>query len=163
AKVAYERVPEIAKTDIPGKREVILTPDKANALYLAGHLIAVNNDDPDFASLDVANFIFGGGTLSSRLGNRVRQKEGLSYGVASMSAARAKATAGSLSIFAICNPQNIDKVDKAITEELDKVLKDGVTSAELGEAKKAYLEQRKVRRSTDAALAGQLAQTIEEG
>ena len=29
------------------------------------------------------NFLFGGGSLSSRLGNRVRQKEGLSYGVGS--------------------------------------------------------------------------------
>jgi zinc protease len=163
SKVAYERVPEAVKTDIAGKREVILTPDKANALYLGAHLIGVNNDDPDFAALDVANFIFGGGTLSSRLGNRVRQKEGLSYGVASMFGARAKDKAGSLTIFAICNPQNIDKVDKAITEEMDKILKDGVTSEEVAEAKKAYLEQRKVRRSTNAALAGMLSQTLEDG
>src|SRR5262249_5775892 len=76
----YER---IAKPANKGSRDVILTPDKKNAVYAAGHKLAMTDSDPDYAALDVANFLFGGGTLSSRLGNRVRQKEGLSYGVAS--------------------------------------------------------------------------------
>ena len=40
---------------------------------------------------------------------------------------------------AICNPVNIDKVDRAILEELDKLRSEGVTATELEEAKKAYL------------------------
>ena len=59
-------------------------------------------------------------------------------------------------MYAICNPNNIEKVDKAIGEELDKLLKDGVTQTELDEAKKSWLERRKVQRATDAALAMQL-------
>ncbi len=151
--VSYTRIERPAKVGTPGAKDVILTPDKANAMYVAGHNLAMTDADPDYAALDVANFILGGGTLSSRLGNRVRQKEGLSYGVQSIFSADPKDKAGRLYMYAICNPTNIDKVDKAIGEELDKLLKDGVTQSELDEAKKSWLERRKVQRSTDAALA----------
>ena len=105
--------------------------------------------------------IYGGGTLSSRLGNRVRQKEGLSYGAVSVFGADSKDKSGRFFMYAICNPENIDKVDKAVLEELDMILKDGVTAKELDEAKAAYLKQRHVRRAADGALASQLADGLE--
>ena len=43
-------------------------------------LETITDADPDYAALEVGDFLFGGGTLSSRLGNRICQKEGLSYG-----------------------------------------------------------------------------------
>ncbi len=48
--------------------------------------------------------------------------------------------------FAICNPENIDKVDKGAVEEIAKIAKDGVTDEELDEAKKGYLQDLKVQR-----------------
>ena len=79
---------ERIERDGPGRpdrarRRDILTPDKANAEFLAGLAFPLKETDPDYAALRLGNFIFGGGTLSSRLGNRIRQKEGLSYGVTS--------------------------------------------------------------------------------
>jgi zinc protease len=55
-------------------------------------------------------------------------------------------------MLAICNPENKDKVDAAIADELDKLLRGGIDPKELAEAKKAYLAQKKVRRGSDAAL-----------
>src|SRR5207249_5588188 len=89
--------------------------------------------------------------------NRVRQKEGLSYGVMSHFSAPAKDNAARFLMMAICNPANMDKVDAAIDEELDKLLTNGITADELTEAKKAYLEQLKVQRADDGRLAGLLA------
>ena len=152
----YVRSARPAKIDTAAVKDNILTPDKANAMYVAGHNLAINDADPDYAALEVGNFILGGGTLSSRLGNRVRQKEGLSYGVASVFNADSKDKSGRLFMYAITNPVNIDKVDKAIAEELEKLLKDGVSQTELDDATKSWLERRKVQRSTDAALASQL-------
>ena len=126
-------------------------------------MLAMTDDHPDFAALEVANFLFGGGTLSSRLGNRVRQKEGLSYGVASRFRADAKDKNGNFLMFAICNPDNMEKVDKAIAEELALILKDGVPAKELDEAKTAYLKRRKTGRSTEAALATLLTDGLYEG
>jgi zinc protease len=157
----YERIAKPAKTDLKGAREVILTPDKKNAVYAAGHKLAMTDGDSDYAALDLANFIFGGGTLSSRLGNRVRQKEGLSYGVASGFNADAKDKNGSFTMRAISNPENMEKVDKVILEELELILKDGITAKELDEAKKSYLERRKVQRATDAALGFLLGDGLE--
>jgi zinc protease len=125
-------------------------------MFVSGHNLAMTDNDPDYPALEVANFILGGGTLSSRLGNRVRQTEGLSYGVASIFSADPKDKSGRLYMYAICNPVNIDKVEKVITEELDKLLKEGVSETELAEAKKAWLERRKVQRAADATLASQL-------
>ena len=42
-----------------------------------------SDDDPDYPALLLANYMFGGGFLNSRLAVRIRQKEGLSYGVGS--------------------------------------------------------------------------------
>jgi len=59
---------------------------------------------------------------------------------------------------AICNPQNAGKVDKAIREEMEILLKDGITAEELEKGKQGYLSAQKVRRATDSALAGLLSE-----
>ena len=163
ASVPYQRIERPAKTDVPAYRQTINTPDKANAFYTAGLMLAMTDTDPDYPALEIGNFILGGGTLSSRLGNRVRQKEGLSYGVRSMYAAQPLDRSAQFMIYAICNPVNLDKVDKAIAEELEKLLKDGVEATELEEAKKAFLEQFKVQRTNDGTLAAQLANGLHTG
>jgi zinc protease len=163
AKVPYRRVESKAHTDVKGEKVVIATPDKANAIYIAGFALALKDSDPDHAALQVGNFVLGGGTLSSRLGNRVRQKEGLSYGVASMYSAGAIDPTGRFLTYAICNPENMEKVEKAITEEVERLLRDGVDEKELAEAKAAYLAQIKVTRSSDGAAAGLLAEGLHVG
>jgi zinc protease len=156
----YKRIARPAKTEIAGGRQVIETPDKANALYAAGLMLPMTDTDPDYPALEVADFIFGSSPLSSRLANRVRQKEGLSYGVRSQFAADSQDKAGVFMMMAICNPKNIAKVNKAIAEELDRFLKDGVDEKELGEAKTAYLKRVKGQRSTDSGLAGLLSEEL---
>lgn len=163
ASVRYERIARPAVTDVAGAKEVILTPDKENAVYFAGHSIAMTDSDPDYAALELADFLFGGGSLSSRLGNRVRQKEGLSYGVGSHFNASAQDKAGRFMLFAICNPKNMGKVDKAIAEELDKLLKEGVDSKELAEARKSYLAMRRTRWANDQAVASFLSDGLYNG
>jgi zinc protease len=161
--VTYRRVERTAQTSVKGARHTIYTPDKANAIYTAGEHLALKDTDADFAALEVADFLFGGGSLSSRLGDRVRQKEGLSYGVFSHFIADARDPLARFSVSAICNPININKVDKAITEELDRLVKEGVGGPELEEAKKAYLKQQKVMRANDGVIARLLAEELANG
>jgi zinc protease len=161
APVEYRRIERPAAEGIKGEHLVINTPDKANAVYIAGLVRPMRDTDPENAALEVANFLLGGGSLSSRLGNRVRQKEGLSYGVGSRFEASALDPSARFLIFAICNPANLDKVDRAILEEVEKMRKEGVSLAELEEGKKAFLEQLKQQRSTDAQLAELLRECLE--
>jgi zinc protease len=153
----YARIVTPAPAGLVGSQQQLSTPDKANATYAAGIVFPLRDDDPDYPALVMANYIFGGSALDSRLGTRVRQQEGLSYSVGSSLSVSSSDTRASLTINAICNPQNIDRVEKAIHEEFVRLLRDGVTADELERAKQGFLEAQKVRRTTDGALAGLLS------
>jgi zinc protease len=127
AKVPYRRIERKVAEGIKGKTEEILTPDKSNAEYLAGLTFPLSDDAPDYAALRIGNFIFGGSTLASRLGDRIRQNDGLSYGATSSLNASSRDPVGSFSITVSTNPANIDKVVAAVKEELDRFLSDGPT------------------------------------
>ena len=159
----YARIERPAVEGVKGERLVIETPDKANAVYAAGLTFPMTDADPDDPALEVADFVFGSGTLSSRLGVRVRQKEGLSYGVRSQFSADSLDPSARFQIFAICNPKNIDKVDASVLDETDKMRKDGAGDKEVEEAKKAYLAAQKVARGADGTVASELEQLLHAG
>lgn len=158
--VSYQHVPFITGIELDGKRQSIETPDKENAVYLAGDVLSLRDSSPDYVPLMIANYILGSGGLSSRLGDRVRQQDGLSYTIGSMLQPQSKDDRTSLLIFAISNPTNTPKVEKAVREELERFVKDGVTEEELAAAKKGYLQNQVVSRSDDGNLASILASTL---
>jgi len=135
----------------------IETPDKQNATFVAGIRMSLSNTDADYPAMVLANYMLGGGFLNSRLAVRIRQKEGLSYGIGSGLSADSKEKNGTLRIYAISAPQNVAKVEAACKEELEKAVKDGFTAEEIAAAKSGWLQSRKVDRSEDNALASTLA------
>ncbi|MEX2114496.1 MAG: pitrilysin family protein [Pirellulales bacterium] len=160
---SYARIPREYFPNVPGGLETINTPDKANAVYMAGLSFAMKDSNPEYPAMVIGNYVLGAGTLSSRLGDRVRQKDGLSYGVRSYVAADTLDARASLTINAICNPANIEKVNAAIAEEIDKLLADGITEEELARSKQGYLQQQQVSRTNDGVLALLLADTLYAG
>jgi len=162
-KTPYERIARDYKFDLKGGTEQILTPDKANAVYIAGIMSPLKDTDADYPALQVGNYLLGGAPLASRLSNRVRGEEGLSYGIGSMFSADAKDKSGRVMVFAITNPQNMGKVDTIIGEEIGKFLKEGPSASEVDEGKRAFVESLKVGRSNDGSLATQLANGLNYG
>ena len=79
---SFTRVPNVFQ-DVPAVNKSFEAPDKANAFFIAGQNLALRDDDPDYPALVLGNYMLGGGFLNSRLATRIRQKEGLSYGVGS--------------------------------------------------------------------------------
>jgi zinc protease len=129
----------------------IETPDKENAQFSAGLRLRMRDTDPDYPAMVMANYMFGGG-ITSRLPDRVRNREGLSYGVGSSFNAPAEGDAAAFSAAAIANPGNTPKVEASFMDELTKTLREGFTAAELAVAKKAIHEERTVSRSNDAGV-----------
>ena len=152
----YARIASPLTAEVAGSQHKINTPDKANATFTTGLLFAMRDDDPDYPALLMGNYMFGGGTLSSRLGNRIRQKEGLSYGVTSSLSVSSQDQRAGFTISAIVNPQNLPRLQQCALEELDRLLRDGVASEELDHAREGYLQTLKLGRASDAALAGTL-------
>ncbi|NOT37456.1 MAG: insulinase family protein [Saprospiraceae bacterium] len=134
----------------------IETPDKANAMFLAGCNLEIKDDDPDYAAMVLGNYILGGGFLNSRLATRIRQKEGLSYGVGSQFFCESLDKSGGFMAYAIYAPENRDKLIDAFKDEISKLLKDGFTEQEIKDAKSGLLQSRKVTRSQDNSLSGML-------
>ena len=139
--------------DAPPANEQIETPDKANAVFMAGMNLEVRDDSRDYAALTLGNYILGGGFLNSRLAVRIRQKDGLSYGVGSGIGAQSLDSTGTFTARAIYNPENAALLEAAFREELDRVLKDGFTAEEVDKAKQGWLQQQLQSRSSDGFLA----------
>jgi zinc protease len=149
--------------DVPAKNKEIKTPDKKNAMMVCGMNLRLRDDNPDYPALSMGDFIFGGGFLNSRLATRIRQKEGISYGVGSWLQAGSRDEAGAFGSYAIYNPENKEKLEKAWMEELNKMLNEGFTEKELKEAKSGYLQYRETGRAEDAQLASTLNSRLELG
>ncbi len=155
SKKPYSRV-EDKFIDVKAENINIETPDKANSMFLAGCNLEIKDSDPEYPAMVMANYILGGGFLNSRLATRIRQKEGLSYGVGSQFSADALDKSGGFTAYAIYAPENRDKLEKAFKEEIEKVIKDGFTKQELADAKSGYLQSRTVNRAQDQMLVGAL-------
>jgi len=113
----------------------------------------MTDTDPDYPAMVVANFMFGG-SISARLPDRIRNREGLSYSVSTSFSAPTFGDAAVFSMSAICNPKNAPAVEASFRDELTKTLTSGFTAAELADAKKSIRDQRIVSRSSDSGVQG---------
>jgi zinc protease len=158
--VPYARVDNEFK-DIAPVNETVNTPDKENAIFLARENIQLRDDDPDYPALYMADYILGGGAgFESRLMSRIRQREGLSYGVGSDLSVGSLDRAGSWTGYAIAAPQNMAKVEAAFREEVARAIKDGFTDAEVDAARSGTLQQRAQNRAQDGTLASAWASNL---
>jgi zinc protease len=147
---AYTRIADEFKP-VKAANEVVETPDKANAAIMAAQPLRLSERDPDYVGLMVANYIFGAST-DSRLFKRIREKDGLSYGVRSTLYASFFDRVGRFSFSAIAAPQNVASVKSAFLEELKDALDNGFDDAEVANAKSGLLRMREVARTNDDNL-----------
>ncbi|MFC3095125.1 insulinase family protein [Alteromonas sediminis] len=136
------------------------TPDKENATFVAALMLPVGENHADAPALELANYIFGGGFLSSRLATRLRQEDGLSYGAGSFISFESKDEKATMGAYAIAAPQNLAKVEQGFREELARLVQDGFTAEEVESAKAGLLQQKKVSRSQDGELVGTLRRNL---
>ena len=151
--VPFARIVNTYQEVAPANQK-IETPDKENAQFSAGIRLRLRDADPDYAALVMANYMLGGGGLSARIPDRIRNREGLSYGVNTNFAAPVEGDAAIFSMAAIANPTNTPKVETSFIDELNKTRRDGFTAAELASAKKSLMDTRTGGRSSDAGLLG---------
>jgi zinc protease len=152
---AYKPIIGAYKKVAPINRK-IETPDKANAQFEAGVRMQLSENDPDYPAMVLAGYMFGG-PITSRVSDRIRNREGLSYGANARVTVPTEGDSGMLSATVSLNPVNGPKVEASFVDELAKTLQSGFTVTEVAEAKKAYLDSRLVSRSQDAALLTLLA------
>lgn len=157
----YARVPAPFAPVAPA-RLMLATPDKQNANLAVYLPLPLTDLDPDYPALTLANHLLGSGG-NSRLWKRIREQDGLSYGVYSYVAWNPDEPHSPWQAEAIFAPQNRAKVEAAFREELARALKDGYSATELREAQRGLIAARRLQRAQDARLAGALASNLRLG
>jgi len=131
----------------------IETPDKKNSFFVAGRNLDIQHDHPDAPAIYVITRMLGGGFLNSRLAERIRQKDGLSYGVGALTRIHRQDEKGLFLAYAISAPQNTEKVHKAFNEEMQRAFDNGFSQEELKAAIEGLVDEAKVKRSDNQNLA----------
>lgn len=124
--------------------------DTPQSVSMFGH-IGIPRDDPDFFPAFVANQIFGGSGLQSRLSTEVREERGLTYSVGSylVNFDHAHLLMGSL---ASANDRIAEAID-VIRDEWEKIADEGVTQEELDSAKTFLTGAYPLRFDSNASIA----------
>jgi zinc protease len=116
-----------------GRRmRVVPMMNKAQADIAYG-FISIRRSDPDYYAYWLMNNILGQYAIGGRLGDRIREREGMAYYV--FSALDANVIPGPLMIRAGVSPANVDRAIEIIDEELTRFAAEGPTDAEIAESK----------------------------
>ena len=151
---SYARVPDPFRPNRPTAMR-LLVPDKANAFLVGVERIPIDDLNPDYPALLVMSFILGDSS-SARIPERLRQKDGLSYGAGAVFQPSAIDANSSITSYAIFAPENLGRVRTGLAEEFDRAVKDGFTDAEVAAAKQGVLQERTLSRTEDGRIAGAL-------
>jgi zinc protease len=125
---------------------------KANMNLIFGGPSGLRRTDPDFEAALVGNAALGQNSLSSRLGRRVRDTEGLSYNLSSRYQL-SDALDGVWLVNVNVAPQNLAKAMKSTHEEILKFAKEGVTDEEVEIQKNFFAGNFQVNLGSNAGVA----------
>ncbi len=157
---------EAAAPPVPEPRsasEVVRMKDKVNADVLLAHDSRLRRTDPDYLATTLGIAALGQSTLSSRLGLRVRDTEGLTYGInARVATGR---YSGPFSISITVAPSNLRRAVASARAVVDEFLSGGITPGEAEDEKRSRAGRFKVDLASNSGISGALdmAETYDFG
>ncbi len=155
----FKRIESIFRGDVKGSDDIIQTPDKKMAMVACGLNVKMSDQSPDYTAMHLANYVLGA-SAKSRLLERMRQKEGLSYGAGSYFNANSHDESAVLFGMGICAPDNAKKAFGCLVEEISILVRDGVGVEELADAKASFALQVKNQLANDRTVARILNQGL---
>lgn len=134
-------------------RRDITMPSKVQSDVIWG-VHGLSRTDPDYYIASVANMILGRIGLGGRLGDNVREQQGLAYSCGS--SLDADVGAGPWAALAGVNPANVERAVAAIVHEIATFRADGPTDAELNDARDYMTGSLALGLETNDGIAGTL-------
>jgi zinc protease len=126
----------------------MMNKSQADVVY---GFIGVKRADPDYAAISVMNNALGQYAIGGKLGDSIRERQGMAYYV--YSSLDATFGAGPFLIRAGVNAANVERTIASIDEELNGVLKNGFTPQEIDESKSYLIGSIPRQLETNAAIA----------
>ena len=142
-------VPEAAA---PTQRQLVTVPmmNKAQA-DLAYGFVGIRRAHPDYTAFSVMNNALGQYAIGGRLGDSIRERQGMAYYV--FSSLDASLGAGPFTIRAGVSADNVERAIASIDTELNAVLETGFTAQEIDESKSYLVGSLPRQLETNAAIA----------
>jgi zinc protease len=138
------------------KRDTVHLRDKANVDVIIGHASQLRRANDDYLAAIIANRALGQSTISSRLGLKVRDEMGLTYGINSSFMDSGLAD-GPYVIGVTLSPENIDVGINATMEIVEDFVTNGIREDELQAEQSSLTGTFKIGLATNAGMADQLA------
>jgi len=153
---SWHRGPNTALPKVPvppasPARETVSMPDKASADVVMLEPSTMTRADPAFLACTLANSALGQSSLTSRLGVRVRDIEGLTYGI--HSSFHATHIPGPFVTTVTVKPESRDAAVASTLDEVGRFLKTGLTKKELDEEKSSRIGKFQVDLASNAGIA----------
>ena len=146
--------PPVTVPDAPAiaERKLVSVPmmNKAQADVVYG-FAGIRRSDPDYTAYSVMNNALGQYAIGGRLGDNIREKQGMAYYV--FSSLDATFGPGPFSIRAGVSAANVEKTIASIDAELKAVLEKGFTAQEIDESKSYMIGAIPRQLETNAAIA----------
>jgi len=155
--VAAPRLAKAGYVDA-SRDQTVFMPEKTNVSVIWGQATQLRYSDPDTMPLRLGTAALGSG-FTGRLMANVRDKEGLTYGIASY-VADDTFTDGDWRIQANFAPALLEKGIASTKRQLEGWYKDGITDAELARVKGDFVGSYKVGLATTSGLAGAILNTM---
>jgi zinc protease len=159
---AAPAVPRLAPADGGAGECREAMPDKPNLDVVLGHAGGLRRRDADFLAAVLGNSVLGHSTLSSRLGRRLRDREGLTYGVISRFFG-ASLVDGPWAVTLSVAPPNLDQAVASVRAEIERLLAEGPEEAEMDDERAAMAGSYRVSLATPAGVAREVARLARHG
>ncbi|KAB2839448.1 MAG: insulinase family protein, partial [Melioribacteraceae bacterium] len=146
---------------VNGTQSVVTIKDKASAALMVGQATQLKKSDPDYIPLYFANYVLGG-NFTARLMFKIRDDEGLTYGIFSFHTNDIQADGGWY-IQGAFNPSLLQKGLQSTNKEIKSWIENGITAEELENKKSTIVGQFKVQLSTTNGIANQIHSFLQRG
>jgi len=146
-------VPLVVPPVVPAtaRRRLVLPMMNKSQADIAYGFVAITRTDPRYYAFWLMNVAFGQYAIGGRLGDSIRERQGMAYYVSS--SLDANVAPGPLAIRAGVSPANVDRAVASIDEEIVRLVRDGLTPQELDESRRFLIGSIPRALETNAAIA----------
>ncbi len=158
-------VPAVARrspTDVDPAEARDAMPDKPNLDVILGHPGGLRRSDAEFFAAALGNAVLGQSTLSSRLGMRLRDREGLTYGVISRFFGASLLDGPWAATFSVA-PANLARAVAAARDEIVRFVAEGPSESELDDERAAMAGSYRVALAAPGGQARELVRLGRHG
>jgi zinc protease len=135
---------------VPRRQSVVSMMNKSQTDIAYG-FTTIKRSDPSYDAFTLMNNALGQYSLGGRLGESIRERQGMAYYV--FSSFDGNVIESPLTIRAGVNPANVERTIRSIDEEVAKIARDGITPDELADCKRFLIGSMPRMLETNAAIA----------